>query len=97
MPTGELILRGTQAKRITDIGKGIKQISHMLNMTRIHNAISSVSYMRRIISLANDYKERRSAFGKMLSQHDLHINELAKLEKTYRGNLLLLLETMTIL
>ena len=64
----------------------------MLNITRLHNAISSVAYMRRIISLANDYKERRSAFGKLLSQHDLHINVLAKLEKTIRGNLLFLLE-----
>jgi alkylation response protein AidB-like acyl-CoA dehydrogenase len=41
----------------------------MLNITRIHNAISSIAAMRRIIAAANDYKERRSAFGKLLKDH----------------------------
>ena len=91
LPTAELILKGTEGKRISDIGKGVKTISSMLNITRLYNALGSVSGMRTIISLANDYKERRSTFGKKLSDHDLHINVLAKLEKTFRGNLLLVL------
>ena len=41
----------------------------MLNITRIHNGISSIAAMRRIIALANDYKERRKVFGKLLKEH----------------------------
>jgi alkylation response protein AidB-like acyl-CoA dehydrogenase len=69
LPTAELVLRGTEARRVTDVGQGIKYISNMLNITRLHNAISAVASMRRVIALANDYKERRTAFGKLLTDH----------------------------
>ena len=94
LPTAELILRGTVGMRVSDIGKGVKQIAHMLTITRIHNSLSAVSNMRRIIALANDFKERRTAFGKLLKDHQLHLNILASLEKIYRGNLLLVLESV---
>jgi alkylation response protein AidB-like acyl-CoA dehydrogenase len=48
--------------------------------------------MRRILALAYDYKERRVAFGKALKDHQLHLEVLSRLEKTYRGNLLFLFE-----
>ena len=48
--------------------------------------------MRRVLALAFDYKERRTAFGKTLKDHQLHLEVLSKLEKIYRGNLLFLLE-----
>lgn len=66
----------------------------MLTITRIHNSLSAVAYMRRIIALANDYKERRMVFGKKLKDHPLHLNVLGRLEKTYRGNLGIVLETV---
>lgn len=78
---------------MSDIGSGVKNISNMLTITRIENSMSAVASMRRIIALANDYKERRSAFGKKLHEHQLHVNVLAVLEKTYRGNLLFFLES----
>lgn len=34
-------------------------ISHILNISRIHNGMASIAFMRRIIAAANDYKERR--------------------------------------
>lgn len=97
MPTAELILNGTVGKRASEIGQGVKQIAHMLTITRIHNSLSALGYMRRILALAYDYKERRSAFGKTLKDHSLHINVLSKLEKIYRGNLVFLLECGTLL
>ena len=69
----------------------------MLNLTRIHNANTSVSYMRRIIALANDYAARRTAFGKKLTEHPLHMLTLGKLNKAFRGNLLMLLENVSLL
>jgi putative acyl-CoA dehydrogenase len=69
----------------------------MLTITRIHNTLSACGYMRRVIALANDYKERRNAFGKVLKDHQLQVNVIARLEKIYRGNLLFLLEATTML
>ena len=34
-------------------------MASMLWITRIHNAIASIAGMRRIIAIANDFKERR--------------------------------------
>lgn len=69
----------------------------MLNITRIHNGLSSVAGMRRVIALANDYKERRVTFGKLLKEHDLHMHVLGDMEKCFRGNLVLMLEATTLL
>jgi putative acyl-CoA dehydrogenase len=63
---------------VSDIGQGVKRISHMLTITRIHNSLSALGYMRRINALAYDYKERRQAFGKMLKDHPLHLNILVR-------------------
>ena len=40
----------------------------MLNITRIHNAISAVSFMRRMTMLAIDYSHQRKVFGKKVIQ-----------------------------
>ena len=69
LPTAELILDGTEARRISPIGQGVKYIANMLTITRIHNSLSALGYMRRILALAYDYKERRTAFGKTLKDH----------------------------
>lgn len=47
LPTAELLLDGVEAIKISDEGRGIPSVANMLNITRIHNAIASVSYMRR--------------------------------------------------
>jgi len=39
----------------------------MLNTTRIYNAVTAVSFMRRMIALGRDYSNRRIAFGKFLN------------------------------
>lgn len=49
LPTGELLLDGTEAELISDFGRGIPSISHMLTSTRIQNAVASVSLMRRFV------------------------------------------------
>lgn len=51
LPTGELLLDGTEAELISDFGRGIPSITPMLTSTRIQNATASVSGMRRYISI----------------------------------------------
>lgn len=80
LPTAELTLDGTVAKLVGEVGRGIRNISVLFNITRIYNAVSAVSYMRRGLALALDYAEKRRAFGRPLSQQPLHLETLANQE-----------------
>mmetsp|Transcript_5253 Transcript_5253/g.6979 ORF Transcript_5253/g.6979 Transcript_5253/m.6979 type:complete len:606 (+) Transcript_5253:138-1955(+) len=92
LPTAELILDGTEAIRISEEGRGVSSIVGMLHITRYHNAISSVAYMRRMTSLAMDFARRRYAFGSNIVQKPLHMLMLRSMELDTRGNLLFVLE-----
>jgi alkylation response protein AidB-like acyl-CoA dehydrogenase len=56
LPTGELLLDGTEAELASEPGRGVASISNMLTITRIHNASASVSAMRRHNHLLYVYK-----------------------------------------
>jgi hypothetical protein len=49
----------------------------MLAVTRLWNAVSAASGMRRATALARDYATRRVAFGRRLLDHPLHQSTLA--------------------
>ncbi len=70
LPTAELKLKDTKAFLISE--QGIKAVSAMLNITRLHNAICSVAQMSRGLQLALNYSEQRFAFGKKIIAHALH-------------------------
>ena len=97
LPTGEILLKGTKAEKLGNEGEGVRFISNMLNITRMHNAISAVSNMRRIIALARDFSDKRVTFGKKISEHPLHFRTLAWMEMTFRGNLIFLIDMASIL
>lgn len=80
LPTAELLLDGMTAYKMSDEGRGISKMANMLNITRIHTSLASVSNMRRIINLARDYATKRKAFGKYLVEYDLHNATLANME-----------------
>jgi len=87
VPTAELELINTPGILIGPSNNGVKVISTILNITRIHNAINSISIMRRGIAIARDYAHRRQVFGKQLSNQPLHLTTLANLEIEYRSAL----------
>lgn len=91
MPTAELMLKGTKAYQASLEGKGISAISTMLTITRIHNAISAVSIMRRVVNMACNYASKRKAFGHLLKDLPLHVKTLANLEMETRGACILVL------
>src|SRR6185312_11558155 len=97
LPTAELSLQGTPAVRVGEPGKGVKQIATVLNITRLYNASSAVSYMRRGVALAADYAGKRRAFGKLLMDQPLHRETLAELEAEYVGALHLVLHLAALL
>ncbi|KFP80066.1 hypothetical protein N310_03714, partial [Acanthisitta chloris] len=92
MATAELWLHGAKAELISAEGRGVASISNMLNITRIHNVIGAVASMRRMISLSREYARRRVAFGKLLKDHPLHMQTIARMEVS-----LLLMEIVRLL
>ncbi|XP_068065295.1 acyl-CoA dehydrogenase family member 11-like [Anomalospiza imberbis] len=97
MATAELWLQGARAELISAEGRGVAAISNMLNITRIHNVIGAVASMRRMISLSRDYACKRVAFGKLLKDHPLHMQTIARMEVQVRGAFLLLMEIVCLL
>ena len=77
VPTAELTLDGTLAELVYGTTDGVKNITPVLNITRIWNSVSAVALMRRGIVLARDYARKRVAFGAPLAQKPLHLDTLA--------------------
>lgn len=92
LPTAELLLDGSHAYKMSEEGRGVACISDMLTITRFHNSISASSVIRRIMSLAQDYCLKRSVFGKLLVDHPLHMQTLARMEVETRAAFLLTME-----
>ncbi|HEX7048009.1 MAG TPA: acyl-CoA dehydrogenase family protein [Gammaproteobacteria bacterium] len=97
LPTAELTLDGAPAILVGEPGKGVRTIATLLNITRLYNACSSASQMRRALMLATDYAQKRIAFGKPLSEHPLHAETLAALEAEVQGATLMVLHAAALL
>jgi alkylation response protein AidB-like acyl-CoA dehydrogenase len=80
VPTVELTLDGTPAQLVLGTTDGVRNITPVLNITRLWNGISAVSLMRRSVALALDYAHKRTAFGALLSEKPLHMDTLAGLQ-----------------
>src|SRR3989440_2596166 len=72
MATGEVTLDGASAELVGDAERGFAQMTAMLNITRLHNAVTAAAIMRRAVMLASAYAAHREAFGRKLDQHPLH-------------------------
>lgn len=97
MPTAELLLDGMRAQLLSEEGRGVASIANMLTLTRIHNTVSAVAAMRRIIQLGREYATKRSVFGKLLKDHPLHVQTLSRLEVETRAAFLLMMELCQLL
>ncbi len=89
LPTAELALEGCVAEPVGDLGRGVKKITPLLNITRLHNAISACGMMARLLQLLRDYARRRVAFGSPLARKALHRETLATLQVEYEAALAL--------
>jgi alkylation response protein AidB-like acyl-CoA dehydrogenase len=77
VPTAELTLEGTPAIPVAGTEHGIRNISSMLNVTRLWNSIAAAWGARRCLALAREYAKKRVAFGAPLAQKPLHVDTLA--------------------
>ena len=85
VPTAELTLNGTPAQLVMGSSDGVRNITPLLNITRLWNGISAVSLMRRGLALAFDYATKRVAFGSALSEKALHVDTLQGLQAEAEG------------
>ncbi|HEX6199660.1 MAG TPA: acyl-CoA dehydrogenase family protein, partial [Thermoanaerobaculia bacterium] len=85
LPTAELFLEGAEAIPVCGTSDGVRAIAPMLNITRLWNAVSAVSFMRRGIALARDHARRREAFDAPLAELPLHRDTLAGLQAEYEA------------
>ena len=89
MATGEVTLDGAHAEVIGQADRGFAQMTAMLNVTRLHNAITAAATMRRALMLATAYAAQREAFGRKLEDHPLHREVLAQMAHEADGALYL--------
>jgi acyl-CoA dehydrogenase len=80
VPTAELTLDGAPAQLVMGTTDGVKNITPLLNITRLWNGISAAALMRRSVALAFDYAQKRSAFGALLAEKPLHMDTLAGMQ-----------------
>lgn len=97
LPTAEIDLKGTPAHLIGKPGEGVRNISHLFNVTRIYNAVTTVGSFSRLLCLAFDYAQKRVAFGKNLLHHPLHKRTLDEASLAFHDCFLLTFETVKLL
>jgi putative acyl-CoA dehydrogenase len=85
LPTAELILDGTPARLVGDKGHGVRKMSSLFNLTRVHNSVFAVSFMRRALALAKDYAGRRRASGAELIALPAHAETLSRMQVEWEG------------
>ncbi|MGP8291437.1 acyl-CoA dehydrogenase family protein [Vreelandella zhanjiangensis] len=82
MASGEIILEGAEAYVVGEPGQGFKQMTDMINMSRLSNGVRSAGLMRRSLNEALFIARHRSAFGKHLVQMPLMQRQLSKMMLT---------------
>ncbi|NHF74635.1 acyl-CoA dehydrogenase family protein [Paracoccus xiamenensis] len=79
MASGEIALEGAEAYLVGDPGQGFRQMTDMINMSRLANGVRSAGLMRRATSEALFIARHRKAFGKRLIDMPLMQRQLAKM------------------
>lgn len=85
LATAEITLEGAEAWLVGDPSRGFAQMTEMLNLTRMHNAIGACSGLRRGLQVARAYAGVRTAFGKKLVDHPLQRAVLMQLAVAAEG------------
>jgi hypothetical protein len=94
LPTAELELEGALASPVGDPldGGGVRRISTMLNLTRIHNALGATGAMARGLAMARSFAQVRTVFGEPLHTLPAHRATLADLSVDYAACLALVMK-----
>jgi alkylation response protein AidB-like acyl-CoA dehydrogenase len=88
LPTAELVLKDMRAWPLGQLGRGVSEISTVLNITRIHTAISALAMWGRGLAISRAYaRVRRVEGGTLLNAVPAHVKTLAGNALEYWGNM----------
>ncbi len=79
MASGEIALEGAEAWLIGELNQGFKQMTEMVNQSRLSNGVRSAGMMRRAVHEALTVALGRHAFGKRLIELPLVRRQLIKM------------------
>ena len=87
LPTAELSLDNSLAYLIGPLNGGVKTISTVLQLTRVHSAFHSVGSLAKCFSIARSFARVRTIDGgkRTLDTTPLHVDNLARVAVTYRA------------
>jgi alkylation response protein AidB-like acyl-CoA dehydrogenase len=77
LPTAELEIKGTRAWLIGTEGQGVKEISAVLNITRLQTAAGSAGNWARGLAIARAYTKVRKVHGRLLQDDPQHLRWMA--------------------
>ncbi|KAI7485066.1 hypothetical protein KC351_g4093 [Hortaea werneckii] len=87
LPTAELVLDGMRAYLIGQEGEGVKEISAILNITRIHTAIGALGYWGRGLAISRAYARVRKVQGSLLENNTAYVHALAENSLQYAAHM----------
>jgi len=99
LPTAELSLNNSLAYLVGPLNGGVKAISPVLQITRLHSAFHSVGNLARALGIATSFAKVRQIDGgrRVLVDVPLHMSTLASVAVTYRALLSFALSTAHLL
>ncbi|KAF9728757.1 hypothetical protein PMIN02_004264 [Paraphaeosphaeria minitans] len=77
LPTAELELKGARGWLIGIEGQGVKEISAILNITRLHAAVTSAASWARGLAICRAYSKVRKVRGGLLADNPAHLRWMA--------------------
>ncbi|KAK3702145.1 hypothetical protein LTR37_015120 [Vermiconidia calcicola] len=89
LPTAELVLKDVRAYLIGEEGRGTKEIALVLNIARVHNAMTVIGLWGRGLSIIRAFVRVRKVGLKPLWSKSAYVRTLARLHVEYRANVLL--------
>jgi alkylation response protein AidB-like acyl-CoA dehydrogenase len=79
VPTAELVLRDARAWMVGKDGHGVREIATILNITRIHTAVSALGLWGRGLAISRAFaRVRKVEGGKLLPDVPAHVRTLAE-------------------
>ena len=97
LPTAELTLCDTRAYLIGEEGQGVKEISTVLNITRVHNAVTACGLWGRGLAISRAFARVRFVLGRRLMKKPAHVKTMAKNHVQYRASMLLTFSVVALL
>jgi alkylation response protein AidB-like acyl-CoA dehydrogenase len=97
MPSGEITLNGAIAYAVGDLGRGFHYMTEMLNMSRLYNAVASVSVMKRALAESVQYAHTRVAFGRPVDEYPMVRQQLFMMTLEHEASVALVWEAIRLL